>query len=422
MADGKPLSHWASEARQTSFFSFWNSTKDERRRLAFTRLAEIGEPAVPALVKLLKTDNPSVSGDALNTLASLGPRARSATTELLEMLPSGSADHRVAAMTILSAIGPEAEVAVPAMARALSDADPRVSWVAAMSLAKMGHAGQAALGEAVRSPDVGVRQSAMSGMSGVLRTPKDTREFVMTALADTDPAVRAAGVALLGDRRGAADEFVDLLIRAMNDSSVMVGDAARRVFHAARQNGASPRLFAVVMIEGDVGSRADAAWQIGNMLRHPIDRMGVPTAMKGEIRDGLNHALEDSDSKVRMYAARAFAAGYPDSHTRVAARLRKEIPKAEVEVGVRGASVLWELNRDLEEVEPAFTRGLAAKDRWVRVEALGEILKMGAAAEPLLPAIERLRADPSRDVSERADRTAEFIRRAVAQPPSVRPP
>jgi len=88
VAGGQPLSHWAREARQYSIMSFWNSSRDERRHVAFEKLLEIGEPAVPTLLELLGSDNPSISGDAFNALCQLGPRARSAVPELVRMLKS----------------------------------------------------------------------------------------------------------------------------------------------------------------------------------------------------------------------------------------------------------------------------------------------------------------------------------------------
>lgn len=135
ISGGKPLSHWVAEARKVSFMSFWNSDKDERRRIAFTRLVEIGEPAVPALVDLLESEGQPVSGDALNALAALGPRARSAVPHLATLLSQGTRAQRIDAMLILGKIGPAASSSIPAITKALNDPDPRVARVAGMALA-----------------------------------------------------------------------------------------------------------------------------------------------------------------------------------------------------------------------------------------------------------------------------------------------
>ncbi len=144
MAGGEPLSHWTSEASKVSFMSFWNSDKDERRRIAFTRLVEIGEPAVPALLKLLKSESLSVSGDAVNALAALGPRAKAAVPDLSELLATGTRAQRIDAMLVLGKIGPAASSSVPAITSALGDPDPNVARVAAMALGGISAPGDAA--------------------------------------------------------------------------------------------------------------------------------------------------------------------------------------------------------------------------------------------------------------------------------------
>src|SRR5688572_12690980 len=64
MAGEKPLSYWKKEATQVSFMSFWNSDKDYRRKGAFRRRPEIGEPAVPALVDLFREHDIPVTNTA----------------------------------------------------------------------------------------------------------------------------------------------------------------------------------------------------------------------------------------------------------------------------------------------------------------------------------------------------------------------
>lgn len=145
VAGGKPLSYWKKEATQVSWMSFWNSDKDERRRVAFRRLSEIGRPAVPALVDLMREHGAPVRGDAFNALANLGPRAASAVPELLEMLNGDQPELRRDAAWILGTIGPAAESAVPSLTSLLQDPDPRLRDVAARALGQIGGSGHVAL-------------------------------------------------------------------------------------------------------------------------------------------------------------------------------------------------------------------------------------------------------------------------------------
>ena len=153
MAGGKPLSYWKKEASQVSRMSFWNSRKDERRVLAFRRLAEIGEPAVPVLVDLFRTHEVPVSSDAFNVLANLGPRASSAVPELIEMLNGDDTPRRIQAAWILGAIGEAAEPAVPALKAMLQHPDARLRDIAARALAQISGTGNGTLDRARTSRD-----------------------------------------------------------------------------------------------------------------------------------------------------------------------------------------------------------------------------------------------------------------------------
>jgi HEAT repeat protein len=137
MAGGKPLSHWKKEATQVSWTPFWSSFAADRRREAFHRLHEIGEPAVPALVELVQHDHYRVRGDALTTLTNLGPRAASAVPQLIGILNGNQPELRSGAARILGAIGPAARPAEPSLTPLLRDPDPQLRQAAADALAQI---------------------------------------------------------------------------------------------------------------------------------------------------------------------------------------------------------------------------------------------------------------------------------------------
>jgi hypothetical protein len=117
----------------------------------------------------------------------------------------------------------------------------------------------------------------------------------------------------------------------------------------------------------------------------------------------------DPDRTVRIYVVRGLAAAGKLPKPMLIARLRHELPNAPPDIQVRGASVLWTLTHRVEDVRNSYIAGLRSDDRWLRLEALGEIMKMRSAARPLAKAIEKLREDPDRDVRERAARTLSSI-------------
>lgn len=410
VAEGEPLSHWVSEAQQVSFFSFWNSDKDERRHRAFAVLTRMGEPAVPALMTLLAGGNFSASGDALNALAAIGPGASSAIPQLVELLNKENSQRRTQAMLILASIGPAAYHTVPRIEPYLRDSSERTARVAGMALAEMGKPGAAALRRASLDRDARVRTIAYTAFR---QSPHDTavvREFVETALADPDPTARARGVALLSDQRGPGGAVLsNLLVRAMRDSSAIVQKSARDAFTVMNQRRPSHALLLAILAGGDSDSRAEAARRLGVELsgRYPARFAADDTPVN--VRHALERALEDSSVTVRVYSAAAIVSAYPEAAARPSRVLRRDLPRADIAVALRGASSLWVRNRNLPEVREFFEGGLASPDKYVRMEAMSEILMMGKAAVPLVPAIERLQHDPEREVAERAERVLQAI-------------
>jgi HEAT repeat protein len=404
IAGGEPLSHWVSEAKQVSLLTFWNSRRDERRHRAFERLREIGEPAVPALVELMRGRNHTVKHDAVNALYALGPRARSAVPELEKMVRGADADIRVSAAMILGAIGSAATPAVPALMEMLRASDQKQARIAAQALATIGGDGQAALDVAVRTGDADVRQQAMSGIASRRRDAAETRRYVTEALADTLPAVRATAMEMLiMSKASDVEAMSDLLVRGLNDSSQIVAKAARRAFSATNQYRTSLPLLTAVLAADHPGARADAAWKIALTFERPRSRGALAAEDSVRMVRALEPLLDDADPRVRIYSAKALAVASTTSHALVAKKLRANLPSVPVDIQLRGAPVLWRITHEIEDVRAAYENGFADTNRSVRLEALRGVLALGAAARPLMPALEKLRdTDPDRDVRHRA--------------------
>jgi HEAT repeat protein len=402
MAGGQPLSYWKKEAQQVSWMTFWNSTKDERRRVAFQRLSEIGEPAVPALMDLFRKNSISVSGDAFNVLANLGPRAASAVPALVRMLNAGPPQARGRAAWILGTIGPAAEPAVASLTPLLNQPDQRVRQAAAQALGQIGGSGLAALERARGSADPRLREASMRGMAARPRDTAGRREYLAVGLADTDPDVRLRAVDLLMNaRREDVEALTDYLIKALNDPDQRVSAAAHTVFNVYRQNGgATPALLAAVLASGDAESRADAAWHLADAVDGPPRPGGSPSAVGAT--EALTAALASPDPKVRIYAARALALSDGPSRQRGLRALRHEIPNAEPILAVRAARVLWIADRNLADVRPAYEAGLRDPAKWNRVETISAIIEMGHAGESFIPRLEELKNDPDPEVRDRA--------------------
>lgn len=409
MAGGKPLSHWKKEATKVSFFSFLNSEKDERRRVAFRRLSEIGERAVPALVDLLKHRNISVSSDAFNALANLGPRAERAVPAMEQMLHSEKSTDRSTGAWILGTIGPAAERAVPSLTRLLSDPNEKVRQVAAQALGQIGGEGRSALERARTSDDPVLREGGVGGASGSDMTPDERRRHVASGSSDVEPKVRLRALDLLMTApRAEVEPLAPYLVRALNDANAEVKNAAHRVFTAyLQQQRSTPALLAAVLKGGDAESRVDAAWHLGFPRAAPNGAGFSPDDR--EVIDALYGALESDDVRLRIYAARALAAGEGDTRARGLSALRQNIPNAEPIIAVRGARVLWLADRDPSEVTAVYERGLQDPGKWNRVETVSAILEMGKEADAFRSHFEHLKSDPDPDVRDRAEKAISWL-------------
>lgn len=409
MAGGKPLSHWKKEATQVSWFSFWNSEKDERRHMAFRRLSEIGEPAIPALVDLAREHDGPVRSGALDVLATMGPRAASAIPELIEMLNGGSTDVRLHVAWSLGRIGPAAESAVPSLTPLLQHPDPQLRYAAAQALAQIGGSGHAALEETRTQGDVRQRAASLRGMAARSLDAASRREIIAAGLADSSADVRLRAVELLMALRGEEREALGpFLMKALNDPDSAVNRSAHTVLGVYMQNnGASPRLLAAVLEGGDADARADAAWHLGHAMRERRHRTSGPS--DPAVVDALLAALNDPDPKVRIYAGRALAHEDGAAGAKGIQRLRRDMRHVEPILGVRAARVLWEVARDLEEVKPIYEAGLSDSGKWNRIETISAIADLGEDADSFTSQLESLLNDPDPEVRDRAAKILHMI-------------
>jgi HEAT repeat protein len=94
---------------------------------------------VPALVRLMGDPDMDLKLAAATALERYGPAAKRAVTDLIGTAVHGDAELRVASMRCLIAIGgSEANLAIPALRTALAASDPRVRAMAAEVLGKLG--------------------------------------------------------------------------------------------------------------------------------------------------------------------------------------------------------------------------------------------------------------------------------------------
>lgn len=100
-------------------YSPGNVQREAEQREAAMALAKIGPPALPALLKLLKSPNETGRGIGAAALAEMGPEARDAVPSLLEILQKPRAEYHPEAAAALTKIGADPATAVPVLTQSL---------------------------------------------------------------------------------------------------------------------------------------------------------------------------------------------------------------------------------------------------------------------------------------------------------------
>ena len=178
------------------------------QRRAADALRVCGAAARPEIVTALR--NAVAEGDprrrwgATFALSQLGVVDASLVSALIEAMASPDGDQRWAAASITIACGrAESETVVPALLaslRAPSAPLRKMSLYVLRDLAP-GTAGvAAAVIDALRDPDVGVRLAALSGLCRLDPIPASACDLVLAILRDDpDPGLRRAAMTALGD-------------------------------------------------------------------------------------------------------------------------------------------------------------------------------------------------------------------------------
>jgi HEAT repeat protein/outer membrane protein assembly factor BamB len=203
---------------------FLASDDEDLHQQTFEIIRQIGPPAIPLLVEMLRHEEVSfrrfaadalidlapdtesiqlslrralrdedsmVAGDAARALGALGKRASPSVGALVNTLSHEDPYVRIYAAEALASIGPNAAKATNALAEALGDPIPGVRWAAAEALAGIGPAAQLAvpqLIEALQDEFLYVRICAAEALGSIGPKARTAREALIASA--SDPALR----------------------------------------------------------------------------------------------------------------------------------------------------------------------------------------------------------------------------------------
>ena len=193
-------------------------------------LSRFGERAVPDLMSIVRDAKAAEHARDCAALALSRTGSWSAVTALRESLKAEDPNvRRLAAMSFAS-MGPSAMEALPQLAFALADDDPRVRAHAAVAVGNSGLLIQdipsRLMKRVTEDPDARVRAAAVYALGYAREGAFDSSKVLLGAMRDEDATVRSAAALALGQMRAPTEDVVAVLAATLKDGSVAVRAAA----------------------------------------------------------------------------------------------------------------------------------------------------------------------------------------------------
>ena len=191
----------------------------------FEIIRQIGPPAIPLLIELLRHEQISFRRFAADASIDLAPETDSMQPALRGALRDEDSMVAADAARALGALGQRASPSVPALVKALSHEEPHVRIYAAEALASIGpKAGVATndLAKALRDPIPGVRWAAGEALAGIGPAAHSAVPQLIQALNDEFLYVRICAVEALGSIGPKAQTAREALRVSANDPGLRI--------------------------------------------------------------------------------------------------------------------------------------------------------------------------------------------------------
>ncbi|MFI5248154.1 MAG: HEAT repeat domain-containing protein, partial [Nitrospirales bacterium] len=150
-------------------------------------------PTTPEISRVLRektiAQRDAVRATALTALGNIRPVAINALPDIIAALSDSKPGFRQCASQALGQMGKEAEPAVKDLARLLGDPVGYVGLSASEAMAKIGRPAVPALIQAMKSPDIYVRQRAINALTRIGPASQEVESVFIAALRDPNPDV-----------------------------------------------------------------------------------------------------------------------------------------------------------------------------------------------------------------------------------------
>ena len=368
-------------------------------------LGQIGRPAVDPLTQAAKDPEPRVRRAAALALGQIRPVAKGTLQTLAVGLQDPDRDVRAAFLTAIGSLGPRAGEAVPAVRNLLRDESPAIRAQAIDVLSQAAPRDERLLGDLIAAlkndVDPRVVRQAIETIRSLGPGGRDALPVVIGKLTATSPEdVRLAAVLMIESHGQAAAEAVPALCALLSDGTPKLQTVAAQAL-ATMGKAAQPAFarLAEMVNAGNPEAREAAASTLGG-LELEADVIRLPLA----------RALRDDKPEVRRAATKAIqrlgpagAIFIPD----IISLAEKKENQRTVERTLRRFESSGPDVRSLPELIKQLNHDQVA----VRLLAIKFLGLAGPSAREAIPALERLREDPSPEVKKQAAAATESIKK-----------
>jgi HEAT repeat protein len=364
-------------------------------------LAQIGRPAVALLSKAIEDPEPRVRQGAALALGQIRPLPSGISQKLASGLADPNSDVRSAFLTAIGHLGPKAVGSVEAVRGLLADGSPEIRARAIEVLSQSAPRDEALLGDLgplVDDPEPKVQARAINALRALGPPGQKVLPAVIRRLESPDAEVRLAAVQMVESHGLEAVQAIPSLITLLRDPTPKIRSIAATTLGRFGK-AAQPALPSLTTLLGDEDPAIREA---------VLSTIGSLELDAQTVRPYLARGLRDDKAEVRRAATRAVPRLGPEGVLLVPDIIlmaaRKENARS-VDRLLRPFERTGPDSRSLPELVKCLDHDQVA----VKLLAIKFLGLAGKNASEALPALERIREDPSAEVRQQAKNAAEKI-------------
>jgi HEAT repeat protein len=365
-------------------------------------LAQIGRPVVELLTRAIKAPEPRLRQGAALALGQIRPLTPGVAQKLTVGLHDPDREVKAAFLTAIGYLGSRASESVPAVRAMLQDESAEIRIRAIGILCQSAPRDDRLLGDLTAlldDPDARVQREAIDTIRSLGPTGRKALTVIIGKLDSADTGVRLAAAECIESHGQAAAEAVPALTALLDDSTPKLRTIAAQTLGKLGKvaQPAFPRLTSLLGAE-QAEVREAATLALGGL---ELDAEVV--------RPHLAKALQDDKPEVRRAAMRAIPRLGPQGAILVPdiillARSRENLRAVE-----RLLRRFESTGPDVRAL-PDLVKQLDHDQEPVRLLAIKFLGLAGGRATEALPALERLREDPSAEVRKQSKSACEQIK------------